>query len=143
MPVLAYRAAVALLVSDGKVWLARRNVKSSVMPGLLECPGGKLNTGEPDDLATVRREVREEAGLDVEPGRFRWVGQMLVGDFLVHMYMVEVGRFEQPKDTEPEKRGAWVLSKPDGLRLKQLTPPSAALIAVMLEEVRLNNAKAT
>ena len=54
--------ADAVIVRDGRVLLARRNIEP--FRGKWEMPGGFQNLGEhPAD--TVRREVKEELGLDV------------------------------------------------------------------------------
>jgi mutator protein MutT len=51
-----------IVTEAGKVWL-RRNER-----GEWELPGGKLDPGEqPED--TVKRELREELGVDVQVGR--------------------------------------------------------------------------
>ncbi len=141
MPVLA-EAVVVLLTCNGRVWLARRSPNSSTMGGLLECPGGKVGPAE-GLLMAAQREVEEETGRHITYDRFVQVGRLNIGTLMVHLFTVEVGTLEFPKDTEPGKRGAWQLSEPGGVKLRTLTPSSAALIAVMLEHARLNHAKAT
>lgn len=61
--------AVSALVADerGRVLLARRAHEPDA--GLWDAPGGFLEEGE-DPLDGLRRELREETGLEVEPGRF-------------------------------------------------------------------------
>jgi len=44
--------------------------------GLWAVPGGRVEWGEPLQVA-VRREVREETGLDVEVGDLVWVGELV------------------------------------------------------------------
>jgi ADP-ribose pyrophosphatase YjhB (NUDIX family) len=59
--------ASALLVdSEGRVLLTRRARDPG--EGLWDLPGGFLEEGE-DALATLARELREELGVEVEPGR--------------------------------------------------------------------------
>ena len=55
--------AVAILLSQGRVWVQPRRTRDSLM-GCWEFPGGKVERGEAarDGL---RREVREELGLDL------------------------------------------------------------------------------
>lgn len=55
--------AVAILLSQGRVWIQPRRTRDSLM-GCWEFPGGKLKRGEAvrDGL---RREVREELGVDL------------------------------------------------------------------------------
>ena len=57
--------AVAILLSQGRVWIQPRRTRDSLM-GCWEFPGGKLKPGEAAGDG-LRREVREELGLDL-PG---------------------------------------------------------------------------
>jgi 8-oxo-dGTP diphosphatase len=52
---------------DGRLLLARRAFEPDA--GLWDTPGGFLEEGE-DPLTALRRELREETGLEVEPGEF-------------------------------------------------------------------------
>lgn len=59
--------AVAVVIRDDCVLVGRRDVSAPDAAGLHEFPGGKVERGEtPEDAA--RREVGEEAGLDVTIG---------------------------------------------------------------------------
>lgn len=53
------------IVHQGKFLIVKRADNDSFLPGIWEIPGGKLEPGE-DPLDGARREVKEEAGLDVE-----------------------------------------------------------------------------
>ena len=57
----------ALAVRDGKLLIARRP-EDRHMGGRWEFPGGKLERGELPEQA-LRRELREELGVDAEVGR--------------------------------------------------------------------------
>jgi ADP-ribose pyrophosphatase YjhB (NUDIX family) len=57
----------ALVVDDGRVLLTRRAFEP--FKGYWDLPGGFLEEGE-EPLEGLRRELREETGLDVEPDRF-------------------------------------------------------------------------
>jgi 8-oxo-dGTP diphosphatase len=59
--------AGALCVENGRVLLARRAAEP--FEGRWDIPGGFLEEGE-DPAAGLRRELKEETGLDVEPERF-------------------------------------------------------------------------
>ena len=65
-------ASAVLVDGDGRVLLARRAVEPEL--GRWDLPGGFLEEGE-EPLAGLRRELREEGGLEVEPLSFlgAWV----------------------------------------------------------------------
>lgn len=60
-------AVEALVVRDGRVLLARRGIEP--FRGMWDLPGGFLEEDE-EPLAALRRELREETGLEIEPGPF-------------------------------------------------------------------------
>src|SRR5262245_15949621 len=62
-------AVQGLLVRDGRVLLAKRAIEPRL--GYWDLPGGFLEEGE-EPLDGLRREFREETGLEVEP--VEWVG---------------------------------------------------------------------
>jgi len=55
-------SAVALVDADGRVLVAQRP-EGKHLAGLWEFPGGKVEPGEPPELALVR-ELKEELGID-------------------------------------------------------------------------------
>src|SRR6185369_10482882 len=65
-------AVEGLLERDGKVLLAKRKIEPR--RGFWDLPGGFLEEGE-EPLDGLRREFREETGLDVEP--VEWLGTHL------------------------------------------------------------------
>ena len=60
-------AAAFVLDDDGRILLARRAYEPDA--GKWDVPGGFLEEGE-DPVAGLRRELREEAGIEVEVGDF-------------------------------------------------------------------------
>ena len=72
-------AITAIVVSDGKYLVVRRSADKKRFPGMWTVPGGKLETSDylalPKDTEhywynvlerTLRREVREEVGIEIE-----------------------------------------------------------------------------
>jgi ADP-ribose pyrophosphatase YjhB (NUDIX family) len=65
-------AVQGLLERDGRVLLAKRAIEPRL--GMWDIPGGFLEEGE-EALDGLRRELREETGLDIEP--VEWLGAYL------------------------------------------------------------------
>jgi ADP-ribose pyrophosphatase YjhB (NUDIX family) len=68
--------AGALCIADGRVLLVRRAFEP--FKGYWDIPGGFLEEGE-DPRDGLRRELREETGLEVEPERFLGVWMDIYG----------------------------------------------------------------
>ena len=58
----------AILEHNGKILVAQRKA-SDRLPGMWEFPGGKLESGETPE-GCLKRELREEFGIEVSVGRF-------------------------------------------------------------------------
>ena len=58
----------AILVKDSKVLIAKRKPEDK-QPGKWEFPGGKIEAGE-SARECLKREMREEFGIDVRVGKF-------------------------------------------------------------------------
>jgi 8-oxo-dGTP diphosphatase len=69
-------AMKALIVRDGKVLLLREaaTYDEGTQRGRYHLPGGRVEVGEPFDVA-LRREVKEETGLEVEIDKPVYVGE--------------------------------------------------------------------
>jgi 8-oxo-dGTP pyrophosphatase MutT (NUDIX family) len=52
-----------------EVYLSRRPMHFRYYPGAFVFPGGRRDDGDADLKATARREVSEEIGIDIDPGR--------------------------------------------------------------------------
>ena len=62
------KVTAAVIEKNGKILIARRKPGDS-QAGKWEFPGGKLETGETPE-ACLRRELREELGIETEVGAF-------------------------------------------------------------------------
>lgn len=127
-------ASVTLLVCGEQAWVARRSAHGT-MPGLLECAGGAVKDCESVDAAAVR-ETAEETGLELDSSRFKGCGQLILPDIDITLYLVTVGLTERPRDTEPHKRNAWMLTPVARLRFEACTPGLGALAAVFCHALR-------
>jgi 8-oxo-dGTP pyrophosphatase MutT (NUDIX family) len=62
-------AQKAFIMDQGKILLVRKSDTDPHFPGFWEVPGGRLQVRADGDLDEhIRREVKEEVGLDVDPG---------------------------------------------------------------------------
>ncbi len=61
-------AAKAIIRKNEKILLLQRSPESGFDPGLWELPGGKIDYGE-NLVEALKREVKEEVGLDIKVGR--------------------------------------------------------------------------
>lgn len=71
--------------AHGRLLLIRRG--NDPGRGLWSLPGGRVEAGE-DDAAAVVREMREETGLDVVPGRL--IGRVTRGPYAIADYACAV-----------------------------------------------------
>lgn len=60
-------AVKALIVREGKVLVLKRNMNRPHHPGRFDIPGGRLDNGE-NPIDGLRREIREEAGIEIDVG---------------------------------------------------------------------------
>jgi ADP-ribose pyrophosphatase YjhB (NUDIX family) len=76
-PTRPYLAVSAAIVHDGRVLIVRRAQPPA--HGLYTLPGGGVELGETLEQAVIR-EVREETGLEIEPGALAGYRQMIARD---------------------------------------------------------------
>jgi 8-oxo-dGTP diphosphatase len=83
------RVVAALITSDeGRRVLVQRRPPGKQRALLWEFPGGKVEPGESDDHA-LRREVREELGVDLDVGAERFHGCHAYPDLEVDLYVYQ------------------------------------------------------
>ncbi len=61
-------AAHGIIRNEDKILATRRSATNDYKPGVWDFPGGKVEAGETPE-AGLRREIKEETGLDVNVGR--------------------------------------------------------------------------
>jgi ADP-ribose pyrophosphatase YjhB (NUDIX family) len=91
-------AVQGLLVRDGKVLLARRAIEPR--RGFWDLPGGFLEEGE-EPLDGLRREFREETGIEIEP--LEWIGAFVdpyEGQFVLGLTWTVTGAGEPVPDDD-------------------------------------------
>lgn len=138
--------SAVLLVLGEQTWVARRTAIKPRLAGCLECPGGLWAEsfgygGVETPVGTALREVREKTGLVLLPERLRYRGSLHLEELDMTLYSAELGYTERPKDTEPAKRDRWMLTHFERLRFVNCTPSLGALLAVVMDELRLKREK--
>ncbi|MBR9692147.1 NUDIX hydrolase [Candidatus Woesearchaeota archaeon] len=58
-------AAKSFVMNDGKLLVLKRRPNDVQKPSIWEIPGGRLEPGE-DPIEGIKRETKEETGLDIE-----------------------------------------------------------------------------
>ena len=133
--------------ADAGMWIARRSASKAVDPGLLDnlCAGG-VSAGE-SLLATVTRELYEEAGIRLRPDHgLQPAGRVVVGRIRdggwhterLHVYNLLLAGGEKPVNRDGEVQefrrvGAAEVSQ--WVRAHAFTPDAAAAIAHGVEAI--------
>lgn len=128
LPVVLVAAGI-LVDPDRRVLLAQRPEGKS-MAGLWEFPGGKMEPGEPPELALIR-ELDEELGIETRPGC------LLPFSFASHAYakfhlLMPVFMIRSWRGTPRGREGqtlAWVA--PNRLREYPMPPADVPLVAAI------------
>lgn len=61
-------AVKSMIVNNGKLLILKRALNDVQKPGIWEIPGGRIEIGE-DLILGLKRETKEETGLDIEVSR--------------------------------------------------------------------------
>jgi 8-oxo-dGTP diphosphatase len=121
---------------DGRTLLVRKRGTSAFMQ-----PGGKLQDGE-DQMAALKREIREELGCDVEPASGRYLGTFRAPaanepGFTVEADLLEVRLLGEVRPQPEIEDAIWVDPAAfDGLVLAPLTENHAMPLARELKGLR-------
>ncbi|MFI6730309.1 NUDIX hydrolase [Streptomyces sp. R-74717] len=102
--------------ADGRILL----VRPSYGDGTWEVPGGALDTGE-NPWQAARREVKEELGIELTPGRLLavdWVPERADGRPPLANYLFDGGLITEHEaqtriHLDPDELTAWQLATPD------------------------------
>jgi mutator protein MutT len=91
----------AIILKDKKILLARRADHDVTLPGHWGCAGGRQDPGE-ELTDTVRREVKEEIGLDFSPTEEFGTYEMDYEGILLIQH-VFLGNFSGELDLDPDE----------------------------------------
>lgn len=126
----AVRVVVAAVIERDGLFLAARRTEPPALAGRWEFPGGKAEPGE-DDATALRRECREELGVEIEVGEP--IGPEYTaggGALLVRTYLAELTDGE-PAPIENHDAVRWLAAgSPDVRELPWLEGDYAILDAL-------------
>lgn len=102
-------AQKAFIINSGALLLVRKSHSDPNQPGKWEVPGGRMKFGEDVD-EHLRREVLEEVGIDLQPGKpfyvWQWQLQRTAPDGQdIEMQIVAVARMCTSNSRETNEAG--------------------------------------
>ena len=83
------------LLEDDKLWIQQRSNEKKIFPGLWEQSGGGVISGE-TSLEAVKRESKEELGLDIQDEEITYIGSYTRVKDIVDIWLVQ-RRFSEDK----------------------------------------------
>ena len=106
-PYLAVNAVILKKI-NGKQHILLGKRKNVAGKGYYYPPGGHVKWGE-KLTATLVREVKEECGLDIFPGRYVWTEEAFDPEHHVILYYYAIldNKSKEPKNIEPQKCEGW------------------------------------
>ncbi len=125
-PVTLFTAVKALIDYHGKILLLRESpaYEDGVQEGLYDFPGGRIDPGEAWNDA-LRREVREECGLEITIGRPFHVNEVRIDRTdtqwqIIRMFFICTAPNDQVILSQDHDHSVW--STPDDLLSQNLMP---------------------
>jgi 8-oxo-dGTP pyrophosphatase MutT (NUDIX family) len=104
--------AVLVLSDNRRLLLARRTGGDARWLGKWDTPGGKRKSHGENALQCARRELFEEAGIQLPPERFEYWGKKIVEEVpcILHYWAVYLREEEEALlvQVEPDKHGPWI-----------------------------------
>mgnify|MGYP000359700151 CR=1 FL=1 len=121
-PIREIHVAVAVVIRNGRVLIARRPDHAH-QGGLLEFPGGKVESGEPLELA-LKRELQEEVGITPLSCQHFETLEHDYGDKQVRLHFYKVDDFSGTASGVEGQEVAWVsLAKLANFQFPQANKP--------------------
>lgn len=118
----------AIIEQDGLILLAQRPLHAD-QPGRWEFPGGKVEAGETQPEA-LRRELREELGIDALPAVYVASHQRDVSGRLIHLHAWHVPDYHGELTALAHSQLVWV--KPEAAFSWDLAPADIPLLEAFI-----------
>ena len=123
----------AIIIRDGKVLIARRN-PDLTNGGRWEFPGGKIKAGE-SPRGCLKRELKEELGIDAEIGEFFIESLYRYPEATVRLLVYNIDAFKGEITLSSHDRAAWV--QPRDLLAYPLLPADRPVAEALLKETEM------
>ena len=123
-------AVKSFIVNDGKLLIIKRADDDSFMPGIWEIPGGKLELNE-DLILGLKRETKEETGLDIEVDREISVRDFTINDELkieLHPFLCNAIDIDNIKLSEEHSEYLWIDLKDSKKKLTEFFHPEIDIL---------------
>ena len=90
-----YRISVHVWILDGNnIWIQQRSACKKIFPNLWEQSGGGV-LGEESSLNAVKREIREELGIELDDVEISYIGSYTRIEDIVDVWMVQKNIIEK------------------------------------------------
>jgi 8-oxo-dGTP diphosphatase len=124
------RVVAALVERDGRYLITQRR-ETAVLPMLWDFPGGRVETGETDQVA-LAREVAERLGASVDVGQLISFVNHPYEKYAVDLYLYECSLRSEHLHCRAVKDYAWVTS--EEMESYSFTPVDEASMSKLLGE---------
>ena len=122
------RVAAAVIIRKGRMLIAKRKT-GDPFEGRWEFPGGKIEPGESPEEA-LRRELREELGIETEIGEFLCAVPMRTPNLRIDLFAFRARILSGDIRCRDHDEIRWI--DPEDLRRFDLTDPDRLVIEVLL-----------
>ena len=101
------RVVCGLIYKDDKILLTRRK-KGKSLEGYWEFPGGKVEKEETDTIA-LKRELKEELGLEISELNYFSENKHNYNTFSIHLVAYKCTALDDPKKLVDHDKFEWVM----------------------------------
>ena len=101
------RVVCGIILKDDKILLTRRK-KGKSLEGFWEFPGGKVEKEETDTVA-LKRELKEELGLEISELNYFSENKHDFNTFSIHLVAYKCKAFDDPNKLVDHDKFEWVM----------------------------------